>query len=108
MENLLGSHPGIMGPGPVMTSVTSNSATLRHSRSNDPATDAALGYEWSLDLETWFAPGASNGAGVTVEIATSVLEDRSAPLNDLVEVIASITQGSSAKLFVRLIAETTP
>ena len=108
MENLLGSHPGIMGPGPVMTSVTSNSATLRHSRSNDPATDAALRYEWSLDLETWFAPGASNGAGVTVEIATSVLEDQSAPLNDLVEVIASITQGSSAKLFVRLIAETTP
>jgi hypothetical protein len=81
---------------------------LQHSRSNDPATDASLRYEWSLDLETWFAPGVSNGSGVTVEIAVNAIQDRSAPLNDLVEVIASVTQGSSSKLFVRTIAETTP
>jgi hypothetical protein len=41
---------------------------------------------------------------VTVVIVDSVIADNSAPENDLIQVTATVTEGSPGKLFVRLVA----
>jgi hypothetical protein len=104
LENLLGSDPSVANGGLRAVRVTPGSIVFRHSLSNGPATDLTLHYEWSTDLTNWFAPGASNGAGVTVEFQTKVIEDRFGTETDLIEVTASAATGDPAKIFVRLAA----
>ena len=104
LENFLGTDPGQGAAGGAdLTEVagTPLGMSFRHSRSHDLATDVAAGYEWSPDLVHWYAAGVTAN-GVTVAITSTVVLDRAAPLNDEIEVTATATAGTPAKLFVRL------
>jgi len=104
LENYLGTDPGQpSGGGQGLTQVagTPLKFTFRHTRSHTAATDVTAGYEWSPDLAQWYAAGAT-GNGVTVTLAPTVIINRAPPQNDEIEVTATVTGGSTEKLFVRL------
>ncbi len=103
VENFLGTAPDVFNAGPTITGSTSNSVTITHSRTNDPASDVTGSYEWSSDLASWNGSGDIDGNGVTVTISPVVTDDQDAPLNDTVEVTATAA-GSAARLFVRVAA----
>lgn len=99
VENILGSDPSVANTGLSTVSGTANSVTFRHTRADSPATDLTATYEWSADLATWYPSGA--GGGLTVTIGAPVVINNGSP-NDLVEVTATVTSGSTTQLFVRL------
>ena len=100
IENYLGTLPTASSPGLAPVSSTPTSLVFRHSRSNNPASDLATSYEWSMDLATWRLPGATAG-GVGLTIGTTTIEDTFAPDNDLIEVTVTFT-GNPQTLYVRL------
>lgn len=102
IEQYLGTAPNAASSGLVAVSSTASSVTVTHSLTNDPATDSTAAYEWSSDLATWHASGDTNGSGVTATISSATITDQEAPLNDTVEVTATVTAGSSARIFLRL------
>jgi len=65
------------------------------------ATDVMEVYEWSTDLVNWAVSGGSLG-GVTVDFVLAEVLDESDPEFDVVEVTATVSEGSAEKLFVRL------
>ncbi len=101
VENILGTLPTSFSPGLTPLSAAGSSLTFTHTRSNTPAADLAPEYEWSTDLLTWNESGNSF-AGITVTLTASTLTDLTAPANDVMQVTANVTQGTSDKLFVRI------
>jgi subtilisin-like proprotein convertase family protein len=101
IENVLGTLPNAFSPGLILVSFTGSSLTFTHTRTNTPASDLASEYEWSSDLLTWNESGNAF-AGITVSLAESIITDLTAPANDIIQVTATVTQGSSEKLFVRI------
>lgn len=99
VEHVLGSNPAVGGPGLVM--LTSG---FRHSQTNELAADVTKAYQWSADLATWHSSGESDGAGRTVTLAATTVDDQQAPANDTLEVTATVSGPSAAKLFFRLVA----
>ena len=101
IENILGTAPNTTSTGLKMVSTTGTTLVFQHTLSNTPASDLVATYEWSTDLTTWHASAAS-AAGVTVTIAGTILIDNTAPANDLVQISATVTGGTTKNLFVRL------
>jgi len=103
LENFFGTHPAIATPG--LTGLTKNGATLsfQHPRNATPASDVTASYEWSTDLATFHADGASSG-GTTIGFTPSP----DTPATGTTTVSAAITGTAPAKLFVRLKAARTP
>ncbi len=66
------------------------------------ASDVTISYQWSTDLLNWRASGASNASGVIVTITTTKITDTSAPANDLIEATATITAGTTTRIYARL------
>ncbi|BCX46165.1 hypothetical protein HAHE_00730 [Haloferula helveola] len=108
VENFLGTAPDEFNAGLTVTGSTANSLTATHTQTNDPASDVTGGYEWSSDLQSWNGSGDTDSNGVTVTIATVVTDDQAAPLNDTVEVTATISGGPTTRLFLRATATQTP
>lgn len=101
VENLLGTAPDSSSPGLSQIAATAAGLTFQHTRSNSPSAGLTSSYEWSTDLQTWH-PAAASADGLSVVIADAILIDRSAPLNDLIQVTATITAGTAPQLHVRL------
>jgi subtilisin-like proprotein convertase family protein len=103
IENHLGTAAGIPNTGLTQVSANASPQTLvfRHSRSNSPASDLAVAYEWSANLTQWHASAATAG-GTTVMIATETITDTAAPANDLVEVTATVAGAPGTRIFVRI------
>jgi hypothetical protein len=101
LENYLGTRPSASSPGLVAVSVATGSLRFRHSRADQPLAGYAAGYEWSTDLATWHAAGATV-AGTTVAIEATVSVDHPSPANDEIEVRTMVTGTGADKLFVRL------
>ena len=101
IENVLGTLPNAFSPGLTLVSFTGSSLTFTHTRTNTPASDLASEYEWSSDLLTWNESGNAF-AGITVSLADIIISDLTAPANDIIQVTATVTQGNSEKLFVRI------
>lgn len=103
IENHLGTAAGIPNTG--LTQISANaspqSLVFRHSRSNAPASDLAVAYEWSANLTQWHASAATSG-GTTVTITTETITDVAAPANDLVEVTATVAGAPGTRIFVRI------
>jgi len=108
VENFLGTDPNAFSAGLTPTSATANSVTATHTQTNDPATDITASYEWSSDLASWNASGESDSNGVTATIGTVITDDQDSPLNDTVEVTATITAGPTQRLFLRITATEAP
>jgi autotransporter-associated beta strand protein len=101
LENYLGTRPSASSPGLVAVSVATGSLRFRHSRADQPLAGYVAGYEWSTDLATWHAAGATV-AGTTVAIEATVAVDHPSPANDEIEVRTTVTGAGADKLFVRL------
>jgi hypothetical protein len=101
-ESFLGSDPSLANAGLVPLSATGGTFVFTHSESNEIPADVTAGYEWSTDLEHWFASGADNGAGVTVTLAETARVEGTAPANDQVTVTATVTAGTANTLFARV------
>ncbi|MCU0795405.1 MAG: autotransporter adhesin family protein [Akkermansiaceae bacterium] len=108
LEQFFGTAPNSSSLGLVPLSSTSSSVTASHSQTNDPATDVTVAYQWSSDLATWQASGATDGNGVTATIASTTTLDQASPLNDTVQVTATVTGGSSQRIFLRVSATQNP
>ena len=106
IEQVLGSNPSVPGQGlRELLPLAPGSFRFRHSLTNAPASDVSAAYEWSSDLEDWHASGETNAAGTSATIARTVIEDRTAPETDEVEVTLTITGGPATKVFARLRAD---
>ena len=99
LENIFGSSPEVSNTGITQVSGTATSVTFRHNRADAPVSDLTPSYQWSTDLINWYPSGM--GGGITVTIGAPVVITNGSP-NDLVEVTATVTSGTTAKLFVRL------
>ena len=102
VEQFLGSNPSVANQGLTQVSSTFGSVQFSHSRTNSLATDVAIAYEWSTNLQDWFASGATSPGGLSVLITTQTTTDLTAPANDTITVNATPTSGTTTKLFVRL------
>ncbi len=103
LENLFGTDPAASSQGIVQIARTGNTVTFQHPQNANPASDVSAAYEWSADLATFHADGASNG-GTTVSFTASP----NTPLAGTTTVTATITGTVPVKFFVRLKALKTP
>lgn len=101
-ESFLGSDPSMANAGLIPLGATGGTFAFTHSESNQIPADVTAGYEWSTDLEHWFASGIDNGDGVTVTLAQTARVENEAPANDRVTVTATVAAGTAIKLFVRV------
>ncbi|MEY3896038.1 MAG: hypothetical protein RLZZ214_1558 [Verrucomicrobiota bacterium] len=108
VENILGSDPSLTNPGLTGISATGSTFKFSHHQSNTIASDVAKSYQWSTDLVEWKASGENNAGGTSATIAEATITDNAAPANDVIEVTVTVTGGSSAKVFGRLVATKAP
>jgi hypothetical protein len=101
VESYLGTDPSQGNAGLTALSAAAGVFTFTHPESNEIPADVSSAYEWSTDLATWSASGATQG-GVTVSVGESARIDNAAPANDLVTATATVTGGSATRVFVRL------
>ena len=97
IEGFFGTDPSEGNTGLTQVAKSGNSMTFQHPEAETPLSNVTGSYKWSLDLATWNSPGATAG-GVTVGIP-----DPPAPVNGITTVTATITAGTPAKLFLRLV-----
>lgn len=101
LENHLGTSAATPNPGLARISSSPGTLVFRHSRSNTPASDISVSYEWSADLVQWH-PSATASGGTTVTMGTATLVDASAPANDIIEVTATVTGSPGNRIFLRI------
>ena len=101
LENFLGTAPDQPNPGLTQISRSPDSLIFRHTRSNTPADGLVASYEWSANLSDWNASATLSG-GISITLTPTLIIDRAAPENDLIEVSATPSGDLPEKLFVRL------
>jgi lysophospholipase L1-like esterase len=103
IEHVFGTPPNSPGTGITDVSSSGPSLTFRHPLNPDLVEDVSFDYEWSSDLSDWRSSGEMNAGGTRVGIAPSPPDG-----NGMVSVALAVTEGSAAKLFVRLSARRNP
>jgi len=103
VEALIGGDPSVAGVfGTTELVKTGNTFSFLYPQNRDLPTGLSAGYEWSTDMVTWNVSGATQG-GVTVMLADDVWTDTgSGPIT--YQVVATVTAGTPAKLFVRVLS----
>ncbi|MFU8892235.1 MAG: Ig-like domain-containing protein [Luteolibacter sp.] len=108
LKHVFGLAPDVAVTGSLVrpTAASANSITFGHTRIKlaNLASDVVAGYEWSVDLVDWAADGETSG-GVKVDFAEAVIVDDSDEVFDVVSVTASVSEGTAARLFVRVKAD---
>lgn len=99
---MLGTDPSKPTTGLQPVTPSGGNLKFRHSQTNTLASDVAFSYQWSTDLLNWQASGTSNASGVIVTITTTKITDTTAPANDLIEATATLTAGTTKRIFARL------
>ena len=97
VENFFGTNPGVASSGLVAGRVSGNTFTFTHPQNATPASDLTAAYQWSLDLGSFHASGASAG-GITVNLVPAP----NTPSAGTTTVTATVTGTVPPKLFVRL------
>ncbi len=98
VENFFGTNPGTFSQGLTAGIKNGNSFTFTHPRNATPASDLTASYLWSKDLATFFANGATDGAGTKVDFTTQA----NTPSPGITTVTATVTGTATSKLFVRV------
>jgi hypothetical protein len=98
VENFFGTHPGAFTRGLAAGVRNGNSFTFTHPKSASHASDLTASYQWSKDLGSFLAGGATDGAGTTVTFTT--LADTPSP--GFTTVTATVTGTGSSRLFSRV------
>ncbi len=75
LEGFFGTDPGVSNSAGLITGASSPASpttfVLQHPQNPIPLEDFSAAYVWSTGLETFFADGASNGEGTTVNFSSS-------------------------------------
>jgi hypothetical protein len=100
LKYFLGVGKDVAASALKMVDGTSGSATFTHTRDKTGAPDVSASYEWSRDLSAWYGDGESDGA-VSVEF-DALVTDLSHPDFDQLSVTATVTSGSTDRIFCRL------
>jgi hypothetical protein len=103
VEALIGGNPN--SPGVFATTELTkdgNTFTFLYPQDKSVPVGVTAAYEWSTDLANWQGDGESFG-GVTVTLADELFDEGDDV--DLYQVTATVTAGTAAKLFVRVLAE---
>jgi hypothetical protein len=104
IEALIGGDPSVSGVFTTSELTKTGAAfTFLYPQDKSVPFGVTASYEWSTDLANWQAGGGSFG-GVTVTLADEVWDDTD-PEVDVYRVTATVTQGTAAKLFVRVVAK---
>jgi hypothetical protein len=98
VENFFGTHPGAFTRGLAAGVRNGNSFTFTHPKSASPASDLTASYQWSKDLGSFLAGGATDGAGTTVTFTTQA----DTPSPGFTTVTATVTGTGSSRLFSRV------
>ncbi len=110
LKHVLGLNPGVAVTGSLVepTESAPGSFSFAHTRvkQGELASDVVTGYQWSVNLTDWAPDGAAMD-GVTVEFEEAIIDSMD-PAFDLVEVTASVTEGETGQLFIRIVAEIDP
>ena len=97
VENFFGTNPSVSNTGLVSGAVTATTFSFTHPQNATPASDLTAAYQWSKDLASFFASGASDGS-TTVTFTTQ--SDTPAP--GTTTVTATLTGAATSKLFVNI------
>jgi hypothetical protein len=98
VENFFGTNPGVPSGGLGAGAVNGNTFTFTHPQNATPASDLTAGYQWSKDLASFLAGGATDGAGTTVAFTTQT----NTPSPGFTRVTAKATGTATPKLFIRV------
>ena len=98
VENFFGTNPSVFGGGVVPGAVSGNTFTFTHPQNATPASDITAAYQWSKDLATFNASGATDGDLTTVTITTQL----DTPVVGTTTVTATVTGTATSKLFVNV------
>jgi hypothetical protein len=96
-ENYFGTDPSTSSAGLSANGVTLNgntTFTFSHPISDTPASDLTAAYQWSTDLSTFLADGATDPNGTTVNFAVGT------PADGQVTVTATLSGTEPSKVFV--------
>ena len=102
VEAFFGTNPDTTSLGINQVGRSGNTVTFQHREAAVPLSDVVGTYQWSLDLISWHAAGATS-SGVTVAIP-----EPPAPAAGITTVSANVTAGSPPKLFLRLVVTLLP
>ena len=104
VEALIGGIPNVAGVFATSELVKDGSVfTFVYPQDSVVPSGVTADYEWSTDLVNWQGSGESFG-GVTVTLVDD-LYDETDPAISLYQVTATVTAGTTAKLFVRVVAK---
>jgi hypothetical protein len=98
VENFFGTNPGTFSQGLLSGIKSGNTFTFTHPQNATPASDLTASYNWSKDLASFLASGATDGAGTTVAFTTQA----DTPTAGITTVTATVTGTATSKLFVRV------
>jgi hypothetical protein len=99
VENFFGTDPGKFSAGLIPGPVSGNVFTFTHPLNNRPAIDISSSYQWSKDLSTFHADGATDPDGTTVSFSRGTLS------GGMVSVTATVTGTAISKMFVRVVVK---
>lgn len=103
VEALIGGNPSVAGVfGTTELVKEANTLSFVYPQDKNIPAGISAAYEWSTDMVTWNGSGATQG-GVTVTLADSIWDD-TAPEVTTYQVVATVTAGTPAKLFVRVLS----
>lgn len=97
VENFFGTDPSVSNRGLVAGAKNGNTFTFTHPQNATPASDLTAAYQWSKDLATFYASGASDGSS-TVTFTTQA----DTPATGTTTVTATVTGAVASRLFVNI------
>jgi hypothetical protein len=98
VENFFGTHPGTFTPGLAVGIKNGNTFTFTHPQNATPASDLSASYQWSKDLASFLAGGATDSAGTTVTFSTQP----NTPSPGFTRVTATASGTAAPKLFFQV------
>lgn len=106
VEALIGGNPTTAGVfATTELAKDGNVFTFVYPQARNVPSGVTAAYEWSTDLSTWYASGQSDGVNtVTLSDGGSPYDDDLVSPTRTYQVTATVTIGSPAKLFVRVVA----
>lgn len=97
IEAWFGTHPGQSNPGISGLSVSGSTTSYSHPRNESPPDDLACAYEWSPDLEHWYAGDGIDGPAGGPTVVLSHLADGPMTL------VSALPNVSMYELFLRAV-----
>jgi hypothetical protein len=98
VENFFGTDPSAFSSGLVAGAVGVNTFTFTHPQNATPASDLTAAYQWSKDLATFNADGATDGDNTKVDFNAQL----DTPVAGTTTVTATVSGTATSKLFVNV------